>query len=154
MTNKKLNWFQRQYHKVSRYFQRLFISSKLDQKNGNFDIEKLPSEMRDVISIVKKVLSHENTKVYHSKNNKAKNLEYVITDDIYEISLTNDGYEYEVLRFKHEDDVLSIMINTKVLVYIHWLIERRTELNFKRKKDEINLANDKQIHKFVDLLNK
>lgn len=154
MENKKLNWFQRQYHKLSRYIQRMVLSAQLDNNSIDFDIDKLPNDMKDVVGIVKKVLSHDVTKVYHNKNKQHNNREYIITDDVYEISLTNVGFQYELLRLKHKEDVISIVIPNKVLVYLHWLIERRLEINFKKYKDEINIANDKQIKKFAELLNK
>lgn len=142
-SNKKTNWFKRQMNGFKRFFFRLSISTKLDKNKMELDHTKLSKEVSNSIAIFKKVLSNESTHIGYNRRDKDK--EYTISDGVSKIHLTNHSVSLNTLKIMHNEIVLSVTIPNDVFVYLHWLIDRRINVNFTKIHNEINIANDNQI---------
>ena len=142
-SNKKTSWFKRKCNGFKQFFFRLSISTKLDKNKMELDHSKLSIEVSNAVSIFKKVLSNESTHISYNRRDKDK--EYVVSDGVTRMHLTNQNYSLNILKIMHGDTVLPILIPNNVFVYLHWLIDRRINVNFTKTHNEINLANDNQI---------
>lgn len=145
MSQKKLNIFQKKWHKIKKAIFKLSISTKIDKNKSEFNDHDLSDEIKLGITIFKKILYSDDVKIFYKR--KDQDTKIIIYDNNNIIHIENTDYAFDVMKIKHEDVVLTIILPIKVLIHLHWLIERRSLLNYNKLFLEVTNTNDKQINK-------